>query len=185
MATSFQALREKSESKAPEKTTAADDAHALGVGKAPLGSDEEELDQADSNTRNAEDESAEDMLVTAFPNRYIKREDGTYSLNTEEALRTNANITENVVDDLKKIVSQHQASKVKFADGKSQVVDATTANALMMVYGMLNVNNQVQMAARLAKNKAGFSKMSAFAFKQLKLSSGAPGDAAKIGKVPR
>lgn len=185
MAQSFRALREKSDEKAPEKTVAADDAHALGVGKSPLGSDEEELDQADTNTRNSDSESAEDMLVTAIKTHYIKRDDGTYSLNTEQALRDNAVITENVIDDLKKIVTHHQASKVKFADGKSQVVDAFTANALLQVFGALNTNNQVQMASRLAKNKAGFSKMSAFAFKQIKISAGKPGASAKKGTVPR
>jgi len=185
MATSFQALREKSDTKKPAKVDSADDAHALGVGKSPLASDEEDLDQADANTRNAEDESAEDMLVTAAPNLFDKREDGTYSLNTEEAIRENADLTENVVDDLKKIVSQHQASKVALADGSSLKVDATTAGVIMGVLGKLNINNQVQMSARLAKNKAGFNKMAAFAFKQVKLSAGAPGNDAKIGTVPR
>ena len=71
----------------------------------PLPSDDEELDDADENTRNA-DGSAEDMVTKAIKPIYKKRKDGTYTLNTEAALRDDQELTENTIDNLKKIVTK-------------------------------------------------------------------------------
>jgi len=132
---------------------------------APLPSDDEELDDADENTRNL-DGSAEDMVTKAIKPIYVKRKDGTYSLNTEQVIRKDQELVENAMDTLKKIVTQHQASTIRFKDGATLKVDATTANIILQVHGALNRNNQVKLAQTISKDKAGFAKMADFAFQQ-------------------
>jgi hypothetical protein len=75
-------------------------------------------------------------------------------------------IDENAMDSLKKIVSRQTAETIRLADGSRLKVDMTTANALLGVHGALNIHNQKKMADTLNSNKAGFAKMSKFAFKQ-------------------
>lgn len=75
-------------------------------------------------------------------------------------------LEENAMDSLKKIVSRQTAETIRLADGSRLKVDMTTANALLGVHGALNVHNQKKMADTLNSNKAGFAKMSKFAFKQ-------------------
>ena len=75
-------------------------------------------------------------------------------------------LDENAFDTLKKIVARKQAQTIRLEDGSSMAVDMTTANALLAVHGALNVHNQKKMASLLNSNKAGFAKMSKFAFKQ-------------------
>jgi hypothetical protein len=75
-------------------------------------------------------------------------------------------IEENAMDSLKKIVSRQTAETIRLADGSRLKVDMTTANALLGVHGALNIHNQKKMADTLNSNKAGFAKMSKFAFKQ-------------------
>ena len=135
---------------------------------APLPSDDEELDDADENTRNA-DGSAEDMVTKAIKPLYKKRKDGSYS--AESVIHGNQELVENVLDNLKKIVTKSQAGAIKFKDGSSSKVDLVTASALLSVYGALNKNNQVKMAQQLAKDKSSFTKMSNFAFKQGRINS--------------
>jgi len=163
MAKSFKSIRPQLvwEDDSPERE---EKIKSAGV-DAPLPSDDEELDDADENTRNA-DGSAEDMVTKAIKPIYVKRKDGSYSLNTEQVILEDQELVENVMDNLKKIVTQHQASSVKFKDGTTLKVDATTASILLQVHGALNKNNQVKLAQTIAKDKAGFAKMADFAFRQ-------------------
>ena len=121
------------------------------------------------------------MQVTAFKPIYKKLPTGAYTLNSEEAIQEEQALIENVMDNLKKIVTQHQASNIKFKDGSKIKIDATTANIILSVYGALNKNNQVKMAQLISKDKASFSKMSSFAFKQGRITSkmGLQGPSAK------
>ena len=167
MATTFQALRKQAK---PADTEPEENIKSAGV-DAPLPSDEDELDDADENTRNADDESAEDMVTKAIKPIYKKRDDGSYTLNTEELIRQDQELVENAIDDLKKIATKAQAGTVKLKDGSRVKVDMTTANIVLSVHGALNKNNQVKFAQILAQDKAGFSKMSGFALKQGKLSN--------------
>jgi hypothetical protein len=80
--------------------------------------------------------------------------------------KTEETIEENAMDTLKKIVSRQTAETIKLDDGSRIKVDMTTANALLGVHGALNMHNQKKMADTLNSNKAGFAKMSKFAFKQ-------------------
>jgi hypothetical protein len=75
-------------------------------------------------------------------------------------------LDENVIDNLKKIVSLHQAGPVKLDSGRMQV-DVQTANVLLKVHGALNKVNQVKMAELMQKNRAGFTKMVDFSWKQV------------------
>jgi predicted nucleic acid-binding Zn-ribbon protein len=165
MAKSFKSIRpqlvwEKNNDK-PERE---EKIKSAGV-DAPLPSDDEELDDADENTRNL-DGSAEDMVNKAIKPIYVKRKDGSYTHNTESVIRKDQELVENAMDTLKKIVTQHQASTIRFKDGNALKVDATTANILLQVHGALNKNNQVKLAQTISKDKAGFSKMADFAFRQ-------------------
>ena len=177
MPKSFQSLRSQT-SKDDEAPT--EKIKSAGV-NAPLPTDDNELDDADENTRNA-DGSAEDMVDKSFKPVYKKRADGSYThIVSEEAIQEEQSLIENVLDNLKKIVTQHQASAIKLKDGTKVKVDATTANMILSVYGALNKNNQVKMAQVISKDKAGFSKMSSFAFKQGRITSkmGLQGPSAK------
>ena len=163
MAKSFKSIRPQRvwEDDAPERE---EKIKSAGV-DAPLPSDDEELDDADENTRNL-DGSAEDMVNKSIKPIYVKRKDGSYSLNAEQVIREDQELIENAIDTLKKIVTKHQASTVRLKDGDTIKVDATTANILLQVHGALNRNNQTKMAQLIAKDKAGFTKMADFAFRQ-------------------
>jgi hypothetical protein len=89
----------------------------------------------------------------------------------ESVIREDQELVENVMDNLKKIVTRHQASSVKFKDGSKLKVDATTAGIILQVHGALNTNNQVKLAQLVAKDKAGFAKMADFAFRQGRIGS--------------
>ena len=164
MPKSFKSIRKQDEPEEEEKVKSA------GV-DAPLPIDHNELDDADENTRNADDGSADSMVAKAIKPIYVKRKDGSYSLNTESVILEDQELIENVLDGLKKITTKQQAGNVKFKDGSTMKVDATTAHMLLSVYGAINKNNQVKMAQILAKDKAGFAKMSDFAFKQGRITS--------------
>jgi hypothetical protein len=84
-------------------------------------------------------------------------------------------IEENAMDTLKKVVARNTAETVRLADGSRMKVDLTTASALLGVHGALNIHNQKKMADILNSNKAGFAKMSKFAFKQFGSRSGKVG----------
>lgn len=84
----------------------------------------------------------------------------------QEEVEEEVVIDENAMDTLKKIVAKKQAERVRLEDGSIMNVDMTTANALLAVHGALNVHNQKKMASSLNSGKAGFAKMSKFAFKQ-------------------
>ncbi len=164
MATTFQQLRKQNKKAKPEEE---EKVKSSGV-DAPLPSDADELDDADENTRNVDDDSAESMVAKAIKPIYKKRDDGSYTLNTEEIIRQDQELVENAIDDLKKIVTKSQAGTIKLKDGSRVKVDLTTASVVLGVHGALNKNNQVKMAQILAQDKAGFAKMSGFALKQSK-----------------
>jgi len=163
MATTFHKLRKQS------KPDTSDDEKVKSSGvDAPLPSDSDVLDDADENTRNVDDDSVESMVDKAIKPIYKKRNDGSYSLNTEEIIRQDQELVENAIDDLKKIVTKSQAGTIKLKDGSRVKVDLTTASMVLSVHGALNKNNQVKMAQILAQDKSGFAKMSGFALKQSK-----------------
>jgi hypothetical protein len=75
-------------------------------------------------------------------------------------------IKENVLEDLQSIAKRHQAKRVKFSNGKTEMVDAFTASAITQVYEKVNKQNQKKMA-KMVESLPGFMKMMEFAMSQV------------------
>ena len=73
-------------------------------------------------------------------------------------------LSEGVLETLRKIVKDKAAQTVKFKNNKSLKVDMTTANALVRVHDNLNDTNQKRFAQQLDKGPSAFMKMADFAF---------------------
>ena len=73
-------------------------------------------------------------------------------------------IEENI-EHIKDIVNNKQAKKLKFQDGTSMTVDATTAKAIHLVHGALNDENKTKVAKMLSHSKGHFMKVADFALK--------------------
>lgn len=82
----------------------------------------------------------------------------------EEIEINEENIEENI-EHIKDIVDKHQAKKLKFLDGSSMTVDATTAKAIHLVHGALNDQNKSKVARMLSHSKGQFMKVADFAMK--------------------
>ena len=82
----------------------------------------------------------------------------------EEVDINEENIEENI-EHIKDIVDKHQAKKLKFLDGSSMNVDATTAKAIHLVHGALNDENKAKVARMLTLSKGQFMKVADFAMK--------------------
>ena len=79
-------------------------------------------------------------------------------------------ITENTIDDIKKLTTLSQAGTVCFADGSSAKVSPESATAILQTHGNLNRNNQAKFAKKLASSSKEFAKLEKFALQQSKLS---------------
>ena len=77
-------------------------------------------------------------------------------------------LSEAVIDDLKKIVSSKSAKDVKFSDGTTLKVDMFSASAITKVYDALNTANKKKFADAINKNEQSFMKMMDFAFSKVK-----------------
>lgn len=157
MPTNFRSLRQKTREQQTDNHT-----KAAGV-DAPLPSDDLELDDADENTRNAGDESAEDMVLKAVKPHYTKLPDGSYTLNVEQVIREELSLLENAISNLQKIAAAVQSSNIQLKDGSVIKVDHKTAEQLLQTYGRLNKNSQVKFAQHLSSGKEGFARMVSFA----------------------
>lgn len=73
-------------------------------------------------------------------------------------------LSEGVLETLRKIVKDKAAQNVKFKNNKTLKVDMTTANALVRVHDNLNDTNQKRFAQQLDKGPSAFMKMADFAF---------------------
>ena len=92
----------------------------------------------------------------------------------EQVLRTNeqwaseAVLSEDVLDILRKIVKNKQHQKVRFKDKRQATVDGFTASAMVQVYDKLNKDNQDKFKKMINQNQKGFMTMQSFALKQIK-----------------
>jgi hypothetical protein len=77
-------------------------------------------------------------------------------------------VTEAVIDQLHKIVSNKQANSVKFANGESRKVDHFTASAITQVHKALNDDNKKKFADMVHKSPAHLAKAADFAFSRAK-----------------
>lgn len=78
------------------------------------------------------------------------------------------NLEEGVMDQLHKIVSNKQATRVKFGNGQSKTVDHYTASAITQVHKALNDDNKKKFADMVHKSPAHLAKASDFAFSKVK-----------------
>lgn len=83
---------------------------------------------------------------------------------SEEIELSEENIDKNI-EHIKDIVDKHQAKKLKFLDGSSMTVDATTAKAIHLVHGALNDQNKAKVSRMLSHSKGQFMKVADFAMK--------------------
>lgn len=72
-----------------------------------------------------------------------------------------------IIDKLRKIVKEHQATSIRFKDKKSAMVDVQTANVLVKVFDAVNDKNKKRFLDKML-SKAGFLQMVDFAWKQAK-----------------
>lgn len=73
-----------------------------------------------------------------------------------------------VMETIKKILDEHQMQKVKFQDGTTLSVDATTANMLWKIYTTLQGSSRAKMNEMINKNKINFAKLVEFGWKQVR-----------------
>ena len=71
-------------------------------------------------------------------------------------------VPEGIMDDVKKIASQKSAKRVKFRNGKTEMVDAFSASAISQVYEKVNRQNKRKME-KMAETSTGFLKLLDFA----------------------
>lgn len=72
-------------------------------------------------------------------------------------------LSEEVIDDLRKIVKSKSMKEIKFADGGKTKVDMFTASAMVKVHDALNKANQKKFADAINKSENMFMKMMDFA----------------------
>jgi PHP family Zn ribbon phosphoesterase len=86
----------------------------------------------------------------------------------EEQSVSESNLSEAVIDDLRKIVKTKQNKRIKLGDGTQPRIDMFTASALVQVHDALNGSNQKKFADAIGKNENMFMKMVDFAFSKAK-----------------
>lgn len=73
---------------------------------------------------------------------------------------------EGVMDDLHQIVKRKSAKRIKFKNGKTEMVDSFTASAITQVYEKVNRQNQQKMV-KAVETLPGFMKMMDFAMSKV------------------
>jgi hypothetical protein len=73
-----------------------------------------------------------------------------------------------VMDHIHDIVKEKQAKKVKFANGKSAMVDGYTASAIKQVHDAVNDENKVKIRKMVHHSPEQFNKVASFAFSKTK-----------------
>jgi hypothetical protein len=85
-----------------------------------------------------------------------------------QAEETQVEIVEAVIDQLHDIVKNKQATKVKFGNGKSVMVDGYTASAITQVHKSLNDVNKKKIADMVHKSPEHLKRVAEFAFSKVK-----------------
>jgi hypothetical protein len=73
-----------------------------------------------------------------------------------------------VMDHIHDIVKEKQARKVKFANGKSAMVDGYTASAIKQVHDAVNDENKSKLRKMVHHSPEQFNKVASFAFSKVK-----------------
>ena len=142
--------------------------------ESPVPTNKDELEGKDAD-------KSDWQSVDAIKPVYVRDEHGGYTLADGNVGKTSGPVNEeimieNILDNLKKIVTKHQSASVRLSDGTKLEIDVQTANAILQVLGALNKNNQSKFTNMLMQNSQGFSKVVKFAMDQLSRSdSSQPG----------
>jgi hypothetical protein len=139
------------------------DKHGKDVKRAVYKSQYEEVEQTDESLRPASRSGIKDKFVhkEGLEQKLAKISESKDAVEIE--------ITENTIDDIKKLTTLSQAGTVRFADGSSAKVSPQSATALLQTHGNLNTNNQKKFAKKLASSASEFAKLEKFALQQAKL----------------
>jgi hypothetical protein len=139
------------------------DKHGKDVKRAVYKSQYEEVEQTDESLRPASRSGIKDKFVhkEGLEQKLAKIRESKGAAEIE--------ITENTIDDIKKLTTLSQAGTVRFADGSSAKVSPQSATALLQTHGNLNTNNQKKFAKKLASSASEFAKLEKFALQQAKL----------------
>jgi hypothetical protein len=73
-----------------------------------------------------------------------------------------------VMDHIHDIVKEKQARKVKFANGKSAMIDGYTASAIKQVHDAVNDENKAKIRKMVHQSPEHFHKVASFAFSKVK-----------------
>tara|TARA_B100000945_G_C20403581_1_gene608720 strand:- start:1005 stop:1328 length:324 start_codon:yes stop_codon:yes gene_type:complete len=77
---------------------------------------------------------------------------------------TREDISENVVDQLRKIAKSKKQMEIKFKSGTSVPIDAESAKMILKTYDSLNSTNKKKMQTNMSKDTKSFMKVLDFAF---------------------
>lgn len=113
--------------------------------------EEHECEDMEESSCGSKKKSYRESIVKAVKSKMAIKEQ------TEE-------LSEAVIDDLKKIVDTKSASQVKFKDGSTLRIDLTTASAMLQVHDKLSSTNAKRFADDINKSEDRFMKMMEFAF---------------------
>lgn len=104
-----------------------------------------------------------------FKDRYgDESDDVMYATATKMAMKESTELSEAVIDELRKIVKTKSRGSVKFKDGSKLPVDMFTASAMTKIHDSLNGANQKKFADAIDKNENMFMKMMDFAMSKVK-----------------
>lgn len=120
-----------------------------------------------------DDGKSMDVIVGTFANKRTTNTDEIRQVVKDymwkkRMKKESVDLSESVIDDLKKIVSSKTRADVKFSDGNRLKVDMTTASTLLKLHDSLNSKNQQTFANAVNKDETGFMKMVDFAFSKVK-----------------
>ena len=156
--------------------------HKIDKKKHPVAKD----DQFDGSRKGPKGEAGEDHDGASEKGEPIVKQgssdpksspDGSKSADTSKAARKrvgdlnavkqgSSKVTEAVMKDVIAIAKKHSAARVKFSNGKTEMVDAYTASAISQVYEKVNSTNKKKME-KMVETLPGFMKMVDFAMSKV------------------
>jgi hypothetical protein len=109
-----------------------------------------------------------DKLKKYFSIPYSTDKDIDAPLQAEQVEINEINEGKEVMDHIHDIVKEKQARKVKFANGKSAMVDGYTASAIKQVHDAVNDENKAKIRKMVHQSPEHFHKVASFAFSKVK-----------------
>lgn len=153
------------------------DKHEVEVDDHPVADDAQhsaktkEADHKASGEKQVIKQGSSEQKAKGKTFRHLKQHDVAGEKETvkqgSSKLKEEVELSESVVDTLKKIVKQKGADEVTFKNKKKLKVDMQTANALLKIHDALKPGNAKKFRDNLEKGEANFMRMVDFAFSNL------------------